>query len=52
MVLCLSCGWRDERTFDFDDEEREPPAAPEGDCTPSSDIKTMMRLDDVRRQGS
>jgi len=50
VVLCLSCGWRDERPCDFDDEEREPPVPPEGDCTPSSDIKTMLRLDDVRRR--
>ena len=50
VVLCLACNWRDERPFEFDDEQPKEVAPPDGDCTPSSDIKTMMRLEDVRRR--
>jgi len=50
VLLCQACEWREERPFEFDNEEREAAAPPDGDCTPSSDIKTMMRLDDVRRR--
>ena len=50
VVLCQACTWREERPFEFDDEQLETVTPADGDCTPSSDIKTMMRLDDVRRR--
>lgn len=52
VVLCQACAWREERPFEVhgDDLAEEPPPPPEGDCTPSTDIKTMMRLDDLHRR--
>jgi hypothetical protein len=50
VVLCQACSWREERPFEFGDEPHERDAPPDDDCTPSSDIKTMMRLDDLRRR--
>lgn len=53
VVLCGSCDWREERPLALEvntTEDYGPPPRPEGECTPSSDIKTMMRLDDVRRR--
>jgi hypothetical protein len=48
VMLCQACNWREQRPFEFDDEQREAAAPADGDCTPSSDIKTMMRVDDLR----
>jgi hypothetical protein len=50
VVLCQACNWREERSFEFDDAQRQVVAPADDDCTPTSDIKTMMRLDDVRRR--